>query len=60
MSKLGFEIPRELDERLRRHVAWGSKGKVIEGLLRLMVEDLERGDSKLHARALLAYWHAHK
>jgi len=60
MAKLGFEIPDELDARLRRHVAWGNKGKVIEGLLLVMVERLERGDSSLRNDAFQAYWLTHK
>lgn len=59
MAKLGFIIPDKLDQRLRRHVAWGRKGKVIEGLLILLVEDLEKDDINLLHDALSAYWSAH-
>jgi hypothetical protein len=55
MAKTGFEIPSELEARLRRFVPWGKKGKLIEGLLRLAVEDEE-----LRRRALKAYYNAHK
>lgn len=59
MAKLGFEIPEKLERRLRKHVAWGNKGKVIEGLLLVMVARLERGDGALLLEATSAYWREH-
>ena len=60
MTKLGFNIPDDLDERLRKFVPWGSKGIVVEGLIRAMVEREEKGDHTLYAEAVTAYWNAHK
>lgn len=60
MAKLGFEIPTEIEVRLRKYVAWGNKGKIIEGLLLVMVERLEAGDDDLYKQALVAYWEAHR
>ena len=33
MSKLGFELPPELDVLVRQFVPWGSKGTIITELL---------------------------
>lgn len=55
MSKAGFRIPEDLETKLERHVPWGMKQKVIEGMLRLLVAELERGDYSTWHRAVEAY-----
>ena len=39
MAKLGFELPSEIDARLRHVIPWGRKQKIIIGLLLLMLDD---------------------
>lgn len=50
MSKLGFEIPSDIEARLRRIIPWGRKQKIIIGLLLLMLDD-----QTLYTHALNAY-----
>lgn len=59
MAKLGVVIPDELDERLRAFVSWGRKGKLIEGLLILVVEQAEAGNTDLIHKAMAEYYDAH-
>lgn len=60
MAKLGFELPYELEVRLRRHVSWGKKGKLIEGLIILAVENADQDDGHLIKDAMRAYHDTHK
>ena len=50
MAKLGFDIPTEIDTRLRSVIPWGRKQKIIIGLLLLMLDD-----QALYVRALNRY-----
>jgi hypothetical protein len=60
MAKTGFDLPPELEARLKRFVGWGRKSKVMEGLLLVMLERAEAGDTSLLVEALRKYWFAHK
>jgi len=60
VAKLGFHLPNSIDARLRRFVPWGGKGRIIEGLLRVMLDELESGEIRLWKKARDAYWNAHK
>jgi len=54
--KLGFSLPPDLEARLPRHIPWGSKQRVIEGLLRALVNRLDKGDYSLWTEAMAAYF----
>jgi len=57
--KLGFSLPPDLEARLPRHIPWGSKQRVIEGLLRALVNRLDKGDHSLWTEAMAAYFESH-
>ena len=53
--KTGFRVPPDLETKLAAHVPWGTKQRIVEGLLRLLITELEQGSYTLWHRALEAY-----
>lgn len=58
MAKLGFSLPPDLEQDLKRLVPWGSKQRIIEGLLRILVARLKSKDYSLWDDAMNAYYKA--
>ena len=59
MAKLGFSLPNDLEQRLIPYMPWGTKQRVIEGLLRVLVKELEAGDFTLWKRVMKEYHETH-
>jgi len=53
--KLGFSLPPDLEARLVPYIPWGSKQRVIEGLLRVLIGQLEQKDYTLWTELNTAY-----
>lgn len=58
MSKTGFRLPDDLEADLARYIPWGSKQRVVEGCLRLLVAEMKEGKNDLWTRSLTAYHEA--
>jgi len=50
MSKLGFDIPSDIERQLHSVIPWGRKQKIILGLLLLLLDD-----QTLYSKALGRY-----
>ena len=46
MSKLGFDIPDDLEKQLHQYIPWGSKGTIIIELLWQLMEQARKNKGK--------------
>ena len=46
MSKLGFDLPDDLEKQMRQFIPWGSKGAIITELLWQLMERAKKDKGK--------------